>query len=557
MTQYPEAWLCRELGMAVVNIALITDYDAGVLEGTEAVDALIVARGLRRRTPTRIQQVVLDMIGRFPADLDALGARGAARVHPRRRPRDRRPRTSACSRRGSERDRPPTGGRRCRSGSRCGSIRAEPRLVARERAAARRRRLRGRLGAGTTSSARAIGRCRSSRAGRSSRWRPARRSRVTVGPFVLNVMNRHPAVLARMALDAPDRERRPADPRDRDRRRAEGARGLRHRVPEATERVGPARGGGRRDPRALDRRPGDARRRRSTRSRTRTRIPVPTRRRRSSSAARRRPGRGWPAGSATAGAAFDDNFESEPAGLPRGPRGVGPAARGPAASTSGSRATGSATPTSRRARGCRAPRESWERWRDGRRRRGDRASPGRPRTSTRSWRPPNAGRWQDCPPDDRRRPPPRDRPRPTPASAAARRCRSTSACARSCNPLGLRDVASSQAHGTVFVGIGVAVVVADAGRRCSPSGDRAVPGRRSSRSSPTVTGSRVSLVVKNEGTSLGSTTCRISDPTSAAGQSAIVQSPRIAAGRDADLRRDGDGSAARLAEELIAECSSP
>ena len=38
MTQYPEAWLCRELGMAVVNISLITDYDAGVLEGTEAVD---------------------------------------------------------------------------------------------------------------------------------------------------------------------------------------------------------------------------------------------------------------------------------------------------------------------------------------------------------------------------------------------------------------------------------------------------------------------------------------------------------------------------------------
>ena len=28
MTQYPEAWLCRELGMAVVNISLITDYDA-------------------------------------------------------------------------------------------------------------------------------------------------------------------------------------------------------------------------------------------------------------------------------------------------------------------------------------------------------------------------------------------------------------------------------------------------------------------------------------------------------------------------------------------------
>ena len=42
MTQYPEAWLCRELGMAVVNISLITDYDAGVIEGTEAVDAMSV-----------------------------------------------------------------------------------------------------------------------------------------------------------------------------------------------------------------------------------------------------------------------------------------------------------------------------------------------------------------------------------------------------------------------------------------------------------------------------------------------------------------------------------
>ena len=47
MTQYPEAYLCRELGMAVVNIALITDYDAGVLEGTEAVDAPVGARGVR------------------------------------------------------------------------------------------------------------------------------------------------------------------------------------------------------------------------------------------------------------------------------------------------------------------------------------------------------------------------------------------------------------------------------------------------------------------------------------------------------------------------------
>jgi 5'-methylthioadenosine phosphorylase len=76
MTQYPEAWLCRELGMAVVNIALITDYDAGVHEGTEAVDATSVLEVFAQNAD-RIQKVVLDLVGRFPADLDALGARAA------------------------------------------------------------------------------------------------------------------------------------------------------------------------------------------------------------------------------------------------------------------------------------------------------------------------------------------------------------------------------------------------------------------------------------------------------------------------------------------------
>ena len=76
MTQYPEAYLCRELGMAVVNIALITDYDAGVLEGTHAVTAHDVL-AVFEQNAERIRKVVVDMIGRFPADLDALGARGA------------------------------------------------------------------------------------------------------------------------------------------------------------------------------------------------------------------------------------------------------------------------------------------------------------------------------------------------------------------------------------------------------------------------------------------------------------------------------------------------
>jgi 5'-methylthioadenosine phosphorylase len=62
--------------MAVVNISLITDYDAGVLEGTEAVTAHDVLAVFEKNS-ARIRTVVQEMIRRFPADLDALGARAA------------------------------------------------------------------------------------------------------------------------------------------------------------------------------------------------------------------------------------------------------------------------------------------------------------------------------------------------------------------------------------------------------------------------------------------------------------------------------------------------
>jgi 5'-methylthioadenosine phosphorylase len=81
MTQYPEAYLCRELGMAVVNISLITDYDAGALEGTTAVTAHDVL-AVFEQNAARIRQVVLAMVARMPADLDALGAR-AGLAHTR------------------------------------------------------------------------------------------------------------------------------------------------------------------------------------------------------------------------------------------------------------------------------------------------------------------------------------------------------------------------------------------------------------------------------------------------------------------------------------------
>lgn len=73
MTQYPEAYLCRELGMAVVNISLITDYDSGVVADTEAVTAHDVLEVFQRNAE-RIKKVVVDLIGKMPSDLNSLGA---------------------------------------------------------------------------------------------------------------------------------------------------------------------------------------------------------------------------------------------------------------------------------------------------------------------------------------------------------------------------------------------------------------------------------------------------------------------------------------------------
>lgn len=75
MTQYPEAYLCLEMGMGVVNISLITDYDSGVHAGTEAVKATDVIEVFRTNSE-KIKQVVLDLIGKIPSDLSLVSTVG-------------------------------------------------------------------------------------------------------------------------------------------------------------------------------------------------------------------------------------------------------------------------------------------------------------------------------------------------------------------------------------------------------------------------------------------------------------------------------------------------
>ena len=76
MTQYPEAYLCHELGMAVLNISLVTDFDSGVVADTQAVTAHDVLEVFKKNSENA-RKVVLDLIKELPKDLSALGNKGS------------------------------------------------------------------------------------------------------------------------------------------------------------------------------------------------------------------------------------------------------------------------------------------------------------------------------------------------------------------------------------------------------------------------------------------------------------------------------------------------
>ena len=72
MTQYPEGYLALEQAMAVVNIALITDYDCGlVAEGDIAPVTNEEVFTVFKKNSERVKNVVLEMIRRIPLDLDS------------------------------------------------------------------------------------------------------------------------------------------------------------------------------------------------------------------------------------------------------------------------------------------------------------------------------------------------------------------------------------------------------------------------------------------------------------------------------------------------------
>lgn len=99
-----------------------------------------------------------------------------------------------------------------------------------------------------------------------------------------------------------------------------------------------------------------------------------------------------------------------------------------------------------------------------------------------------------------------------------------------CNPLGLSQPASTQAHGTVFLAVAVAVIgLALLGQfvlaGIGPFSTEVVA------TAPDPRGVSVTLTLTNEGSRAGMATCRVYDPSLGIGpETAFFQSPRVEAG---------------------------
>jgi hypothetical protein len=125
-----------------------------------------------------------------------------------------------------------------------------------------------------------------------------------------------------------------------------------------------------------------------------------------------------------------------------------------------------------------------------------------------------------------------------------------------CNPLGLAQPASTQAHGTILVAIVVSVVALALLGRFALSGigpfTATVAGVE-----PIHDGLAVTLSVTNEGTSAGSTTCRVyvaSDP--GVTTSAYLQSPQIGPNQTVSFSQETTVLGASVVP-LGVECSGP
>ena len=102
-----------------------------------------------------------------------------------------------------------------------------------------------------------------------------------------------------------------------------------------------------------------------------------------------------------------------------------------------------------------------------------------------------------------------------------------------CNPLGLRDVSASQVHGTVFIGVALAIAALAILARLAVTGLGPFPATIDD-VAVRAGGLEVTMTVTNEGSAAGQTTCRVTTASNqGGGPNAFVLSPNLEPGRTA------------------------
>lgn len=78
MTQYPECYLAREMGMCYVGIALITDYDIGI-EGREDIKAVTAQEVMKtfNSNNEKVKELIFKMIEKLPPENSSCGCKTA------------------------------------------------------------------------------------------------------------------------------------------------------------------------------------------------------------------------------------------------------------------------------------------------------------------------------------------------------------------------------------------------------------------------------------------------------------------------------------------------
>ncbi len=126
-----------------------------------------------------------------------------------------------------------------------------------------------------------------------------------------------------------------------------------------------------------------------------------------------------------------------------------------------------------------------------------------------------------------------------------------------CNPLGLKDSASSQVHGTVFLGVGLAIVGLAIVAHLAVAGIGPFNAQVTAMRPGSTAGSLIATIeLRNDGQTTGSATCRLTDPADPGLiRSTVVYSPRVAGGGTVTFEQEVDyGSVDR---PLNVSCSGP